>query len=250
GVVLGPSIRVQSGPAKPELAEQGWRVFLVKVFNSSGTSKLELRADSPNAMPLTKRSTGKADPTVTSFGEVGKRFLDLMMFSGQPLVRDLSGPEVEYRIVQIYCRDPGRKEAELGFSLWKPGAAQPESRSATIPLEFEAAPAVLVKLRVRDDDGKSERDGKPVVGAFTFRDSLGRVYPAPSRRLAPDFNFHFQIYRADGETIALQPGTYNVEYTRGPEYLVLKKKITVPNAARHSESFDLKRWVHPAAKGW
>src|SRR6202035_3873804 len=101
-----------------------------------------------------------------------------------------------------------------------------------------------------DDDGKSERDGLPIMAAFTIADASGRVYPAPTRRLAPDFNFHPQIYRADGETVSLQPGTYTVAYTRGPAYLVLRKKITVPNAPTHSESFDLKRWVRPATRGW
>jgi hypothetical protein len=51
-------------------------------------------------------------------GEVNKRFLELMMFNTQPLVRELSGLELEYRILQVYCRDAGRKEASLGFSLW------------------------------------------------------------------------------------------------------------------------------------
>lgn len=36
-------VAAQPGPAKPELAEQGWRVFLVKVYNPAGADKLELR---------------------------------------------------------------------------------------------------------------------------------------------------------------------------------------------------------------
>ena len=89
------------------------------------------------------------------------------------------------------------------------------------------------------------------MAAFTFPDSRGRIYPSPSRRLAPDFNFHPQVYRADGETIALQPGKYTVTYTRGPEYLVLQQaRSPCRPASTHTETFDLKRWVHPAAKGW
>jgi hypothetical protein len=237
--------RALAGPAKPELAEQGWRVFLVKVQNPQGLDKVELRADSPNSLPLTKRSSGKPDPKVVSVGEVGKRFLELMTYKGQPLVRDLSGLELEYRILQVYCRDAGRKEARIGFSLWTDkDTRKPLTVGEPAEFVFEAAPAVLVRLRVRDFDGK------PVMGAFTFTDKAGHVYPSLSRRLAPDFNFHAQIYRADGETVALQPGTYTVTYTRGPEYLVLHKTITVPAAATHEESFDLKRWIHPAARGW
>jgi hypothetical protein len=251
GTAAAPKLQVQAGPAKPELAENGWRVFLVKVDNAGGIDKMELRPDSPNALPLFSPSTGKPDPTVISSGEVGKRFLDLMMFNSQPLVREMSGLELEYRILQVYSRDAGRKEAALGFSLW--GAAnkqKPVAAGEQVVYDFEALPAVLVKLHVQDHDGKSTADGKPVMAAFTFRDSQGRVYPAPTRRLAPDFGFHPQVYRADGETISLQPGKYTVSYTRGPEYLLLQKEVTVPAAPTFTESFQLKRWVHPAARGW
>ena len=57
-----------------------------------------------------------------------------------------------------------------------------------------------MKLEVLDDDGK------PTTGQFVFRDAQGRVYPARSRRLAPDFFFHDQIYRADGEIGAAAAG--------------------------------------------
>jgi hypothetical protein len=250
GIHITPDkkLETQPGPAKPQLAEQGWRVFLVKVHNEADLANVELTVGSPNSLPLTRRSSSRPDPKVVSVGEVGTRFLDLMMFNSQPLVRDLSGLELEYRIVQIYCRDAGRKEASLQFALMN-GKTRIAAGSRQ-PFVFESAPAVLVHLRVYDDDGQTKRDGRPVVAAFTFTDSLGRVYPSPSRRLAPDFNFHIQIYRADGETIALQPGTYTVTYLRGPEYLTQHKTITVPAAATHSEEFHLKRWVHPALKGW
>jgi hypothetical protein len=241
-------LQTQAGPAKPQLAEQGWRVFLVKVHNEPGVANVELTVSSPNMLPLTKRSTGKADPKVVSVGEVSKRFLDVMMFSSQPLVRDLSGLELEYRIVQIYCRDSGRKEATLQFNLDE--GRKRIASGQPLRIDFESMPAVLVRLHVIDDDGRSQRDGRPIMAAFTFRDRLDRVYPSPSRRLAPDFNFHYQVYRAGGETIALQPGQYTVSYTRGPEYRVLQKTITVPSGGTHTEEFRLQRWVHPAAKGW
>ncbi len=247
-------VAAQPGPAKPELAEQGWRVFLVKVYNPAGADKLELRAASPNAAPLTRRSSGKADPQVPPVPDIDKRFLDLSMFNGQPLVRDLSGLDVEYRVLQIYCRDAGRKQASMTFGLWREGDKdKPSAESGTVDVVFTSQPAVQVKLRVRDDDGQSERDGKPIMAAFTITDSGGRIYPAMTRRLAPDFNFHPQIYRADGETVLLQPGAYTFTWTRGPEYLVGRRTVTVAAAekgAGQEETFDLKRWVHPAASGW
>ena len=245
GVRIGQGNKLETiaGPTRPELAEQGWRVFLVKVLNPAGVDKVELRAVSPNSLPFLKRSTGRPDPKVTSVGEVARRFLELQMFDAQPLVRQLSGLEVEYRLLQVYCRDAGRKEATLGFGLWR-GGKKPLAASNQVAYLFESVPAVVVKLRVRDFDGK------PVMGSFVFRDGKGHVYPAQTRRLAPDFFFHSQVYRGDGETVLLQPGKYTVTYTRGPEYLVLQRQITVPKAATHTESFALQRWVHPAKKGW
>jgi hypothetical protein len=247
----GPSLRVEAGPAAPELAEQGWRTFLVKVYNPTGIDNRRLTATSPNAAPLTRPSSNRPDPRVVSVGEVGKRFLDLEMFDGQPLLAPLSGLEVEYRILSIYCRDAGRKEATLRFGLAPLNPrAQPVVQTPEIRFLFDSAAAVLVKLEVRDHNDRSKIDGRPVMAAFTFRDALGRVYPSPTRRLAPDFKFHFQVYRGDGETIALQPGTYNVTWTRGPEYLVSTRTIKVPAGRTHSETFTLRRWVHPATKGW
>ncbi len=254
GVRLGagdkPGVQCLPGPAKPELAEQGWRVFLVKVHNTQGIKDLQLKPESPNAAQLFTRSTSSPAPKVISMGEVKNRFLELATFDAQPLVRQLSGLPLEYRILQVYCRDSGRKEAALGFGLYRDVANRPRqpqqqvAGSSTIPILFESAPAVLVKLHVAD------HDGKPVMGAFTFRDAQGRVYPSMSRRLAPDFGFHPQIYRADGETVLLQPGKYTANYTRGPEYRTLSKQIVVPASSAHGESFKLERWIHPAASGW
>src|SRR5204863_7966739 len=90
------TLKVEAGPAKAELVEQGWRLFLVKVYNKAGVKERTLAATSPNAAPLTRRSSGKPDPKVVSVAELKKRFLDVMMYNGQPLVAHLSGLEVEY----------------------------------------------------------------------------------------------------------------------------------------------------------
>src|SRR5437867_5129102 len=53
GVNINPEMRVKvaAGDAKPELVEQGWRQFLVKVHNEAGATA-ELRAVSPNAQSV------------------------------------------------------------------------------------------------------------------------------------------------------------------------------------------------------
>jgi hypothetical protein len=72
-ITADKKLETQAGPAKPQLAEQGWRVFLVKVHNDPGLANVELTASSPNALPMTNRSSSKPDPKVVSVGEGGKR---------------------------------------------------------------------------------------------------------------------------------------------------------------------------------
>src|SRR5947209_8129542 len=119
GVDINPESRVKvaRGPAPAQLVEQGWRVFLVKVHNEAGVTA-ELKAASPNAAPLYTRSSGSPDPKPTvKLEDVPNRWMDIQVFNGQPLVAKLSGLELEYRLVQIYSRDHGKREATLGFNV-------------------------------------------------------------------------------------------------------------------------------------
>ncbi len=98
-------------------------------------------------------------------------------------------------------------------------------------------------LHVRDSDGK------PTTASFLIRDRLNRIYPATSKRLAPDFFFQPQVYRADGESVLLPPGDYQFEVTRGPEYRTLQRAIHV-GAQPLTSAFQLERWIDPAKLGW
>jgi len=53
-------VKVDQGPAKAELVEQGWRTFLVKVRNSAGVTA-QLKAESENALPVYARSSVRAE---------------------------------------------------------------------------------------------------------------------------------------------------------------------------------------------
>jgi hypothetical protein len=48
----------------------------------------------------------------------------------------------------------------------------------------------------------------------------------------------------------LPPGEYEFTFTRGPEYRILKRMVTVPNEETHRESFQLQRWIKLADQGW
>lgn len=232
GVHINPEsrVKIQEGPAKPELVEQGWRTFLVKVQNEAGVTAV-LAAESPNAGKL----AGSPE------GLVPRRFLDLQMFDKQPMRARLSGLEVEYRILQLFSRDSGKREAKLGFNVGQ--GSQDLGFRNEVDILFTAKPATKVTLRVLDFDDR------PTTGSFLIRDASGRVYPSQAKRLAPDFAFHPQVYRADGEYILLPPGEYSAEYTRGPEYRKKVQRIRVTDQPS-SITFRLERWVDPAKMGW
>ncbi|MBI2827603.1 MAG: CehA/McbA family metallohydrolase [Planctomycetia bacterium] len=243
-VTINPESRVKvaDGPAAKKLVQNGWRVFLVKVINEAGVTA-PLRVSSPNAQKLQKPSTGSPDPpkSITA-QDVRDRWMDVAVIESQPLNKELSGLQVEYRIVQLYSRDAGRREAKLVFDVGQ--GTQDLGFRNEINVLFECEPAVRVALEVLDDDGT------PTTGQFVIRDAKGRIYPARSRRLAPDFFFHDQIYRHSGEVVLLPPGKFDVTYTRGPEYKILTRQIEVPNAPEHRESFRLERWIKLANHGW
>jgi hypothetical protein len=79
-----------------ELMENGWRAMLIKVINRAGHQS-RLRIDSPNARPILD---GPLD-------DIPNRWLGLSTFDGRPLSANLSGLELEYRIVQLFSTAVG-----------------------------------------------------------------------------------------------------------------------------------------------
>ena len=239
-------VKVDEGAAKMELVQQGWTSFLVKVHNEAGITP-KLRVSSPNAKPVYMQGKGAREAPMTEQklvtpDEVPNRFLDISMYERQPLKPNLSGLACEYRIIHLFSRDKGKREAELAFDVGQ-GTQDLGFRNATSVL-FDCKPAVALKLGVKDFDGE------PTMAAFVIRDARGRVYPNPAKRLAPDFFFHNQVYRQDGETITLPPGDYTVNISRGPEYLPESRKVTIGDEPEQLAEFKLKRWIHPATKQW
>ncbi len=232
GININPEsrVKVKGGPAKRELLEQGWRSFLVKVNNEAGVTA-ELRASSSNAQPLAGSPQN----------QIVDRWLGLAVHNSQPLTKTLSGLVLEYRIVQLYSRDAGKRDAKLSFDVGQ--GTQDLGFRNEVNLLFDCKPARKVTLKVLDENGK------PTTAGFEFRDKLGHVYPSQAKRLAPDFHFHPQIYRADGEHVKLPRGTYTVRVYRGPESIPQTRTITVGDADT-TESFQVKRWVDPSLMGW
>ena len=102
-------------------------------------------------------------------------------------------------------------------------------------------PAHAVRVRVLDEHGR------PTTAGLIVRDDKDRIYPNISKRLEPDFFFQPQVYRRDGETIALPPGSYSITASRGPEYVQEKRKLRVSGPTEMA--FKLARWIDPSRDG-
>ena len=249
GVDINPESRVKvaTGPAKPELVEKGWRQFLVKVHNEAGVTA-ELRAISPNAVSLYEAGWGgtPSDKVYRKRGDAAQPnpaelWLDLQMFGKQPLREQLSGLNLEYRILQLYSRDAGRREGKISFNVGQ--GTQDIGYRNDVDVLFDCLPANAVTFHVLDENGE------PATAMFIIRDQQGRIYPSQAKRLAPDFGFQPQVYRADGESEKLPPGEYTIEYTRGPEYIAKTETVKV-NGKKQALDFKLERWIDPSKMGW
>ncbi len=235
-------VKVDPGPATPELMEGGTRLFLVKVLNRAGVTA-PLRVASPSSGNVYIPSTGNPEPRLElTPRDAAARWADISIYDQPPMTRRLSGLALEYRILQVYSRDRGRRAAEISFNVGQ--GSQDIGFRNDIPVVFNALPARAVKLRVRDENGR------PAMASFVIRDRLNRLYPSPSKRLAPDLFFQPQVYRADGETISLPDGYYTIAYTGGPEYRTHTKEVAVDSRSPAELSFQLERWIDPAQYGW
>jgi hypothetical protein len=243
-VTINPESRlsVKRGPAAASLIQNGTRPFLVKVINQAGVTA-PLAVESPNSGPVYIRSSGDPSPTTRLTPEGAReRWAEISLYDKEPIKTRLSGFALEYRILLIYSRDPGQHSAKLSFNVGQ--GTQDVGFLNETSILFDVAPAHDIKVRVLDEKGQ------PTIASFIFRDTQGRIYPNPAKRLAPDFFFQPQIYRANGEWINLPAGSYTVTCTGGPEYLTERRKFVV-NADGPSElSFQLKRWIDPGEYAW
>ncbi len=232
GVQINPEsrVKVEAGPAEPRLVEDGWRQFLVKVQNQAGVTA-PLKVISPQAMPMFNSPAE----------EVGDRWLEMQLFDDRPAPKKLTGLELEYRIIQLYSRDAGKRAAVISFNVGQ--GTQDIGYRNDVPVTFTADPAAKITLHVTDENGQ------PATASFTIRDAAGRSYPSQAKRLAPDFAFHPQVYRNDGESVKLPAGRYTISVARGPEYRALTREVELDGSPRTLD-FKLDRWIDPSKFGY
>ena len=235
-------VKVEQGTAKPELVEAGTRLFLVKVINH-GNVTAELNVVSPNSGKVYLQSTGNPQPPIRlTPRDSAERWADISLYQRPPMRKRLSGLALEYQILEVYSRDVGQRSAKISFNVGQ--GSQDIGFRNDVTIVFNALPARPITLRVKDENGR------PGMASFVIRDRLNRLYPAPSKRLAPDFFFQPQVYRADGETVRLPAGYYTVQFNGGPEYLPHTREFAVEADSPSEVAFQLDRWIDPSKYGW
>src|SRR5262249_54261568 len=157
-------VKVKRGPAEASLQQGGYTPLLVKVINE-GTVTQPLRILSPQSLPIYSR--GK--PGEIKSSDVKDRFLDVEMFTDQPLTKKLSGLKVEYALALIHSSQAGKREAVISFAVDQ--GSQDLGFRAETPVLFNVRPAIPVKVHIVDFDGK------PTTARFTFTDKAGKIYP-------------------------------------------------------------------------
>ena len=236
-------VRVEQGGARPELVQEGTRLFLVKVINEAGVTA-PLAVESPNIgrvyVPSWSSGGSPEPPHVLTDVQVRERWADMSIYTQPPMRPRLSGLGIEYAILQVSSRDAGQRSAIVGFNVGQ--GSQDVGFRNDVEILFTAVPSYPLRLRVQDEHGR------PTTAGFLIRDRLDRIYPNVSKRLAPDFFFQPQVYRADGGTIGLPRGDFDITVTRGPEYDVQTRRVTMAGPAELL--CRLTRWIDPSRDGW
>ena len=223
-------VKVEAGPAQPELVEAGTRLFLIKVINDAGVTA-QLNVESPNSGDVYIQSTGSPQPAmeltprkaadrwadVSLYPLPATSWASISLYQNPPMLPRLSGLAVEYQILAIYSRDAGQRSAIISFNVGQ-GSQEIGFRNDMTVL-FTARPAHPITFRVRDESGQ------PAMASFIIRDKLNRLYPNPAKRLAPDFFFQPQVYREDGEVSASARRPIHDHLHRRPRVSDTSKRI-------------------------
>ncbi len=240
----GRFVQTAAGEADRVLVEQGWRLFLIRISNPGGlTDPFDVITSQPAMLPGHMDrwlapggfSMAQHPPVVDTVNYTGwlkqnwcmTRLADAPALSGQP---------VEYRILEFFSRDRGRRSVTPSFAIG------PATRRGQI-WEFDCLASRDVALRIRDADGRG------CMAALIVRDDAGRFYPPQMMRIAPDLPFQKQVYRADGESLRIPEGAYAIEARRGPEYVPVVGKLQVTGGGGTAD-IALKRWIDPSKWGW
>ncbi|MEV5967430.1 CehA/McbA family metallohydrolase [Kribbella sp. NPDC051952] len=245
------------GAAAPRLVQHGWRSFLVRIENPHRLLG-DLSAPSNHVVGgidyHSHASRITLPDTLTIVPRIEKSWLQVKLAGPT----DVSGLDVEYKVISLYSRDGGNRSGALAFilsveeaneSITRPPIRKAwqrmgfENRQYEASYDFDCLPARDIRFDIREPDGSS------CVAALTVRDSQRRAYPSMAMRLAPDMFFHEHVYRATGEVLTLPAGQYEISARRGPEYREVRVDVDL-SADDEAVTIQLDRWTDPARHGY
>ena len=147
-------MKVVAGTARPVLDEAGWRQYLVRVDNEAGVTA-KLAASSPQGkqayVPGSPPVAPHAQPKDPGEPALSSRWLELQMFEAPPVKPNLSGLALEYRIIQLYSRDAGKRDATFSFDTGQ--GTQDLGFRNEVSILFDCQAARDVKLSILDENG-------------------------------------------------------------------------------------------------
>ena len=208
-------VKVDQGSAKPELVEAGTRVFLVKVINHGGVTAPESRARTAatsTCSPTGAQSAAKLTPEDAP--NAGRH----LALSSRHAPR-LSGLALEYQILEIYSRDAGQRSAKIGFNVGQ--GTQDIGFRNDVVIVFNALPASMVTLRVKDEKGQPA-----MARSSSAIDSTGCILRLPSGSPRISSSSRRSIAPMAKEWCC-PAGYYTVEFKGGPEYSSHTKRVAV-----------------------
>lgn len=245
GININPESRVkaQRGPAEPTLYHMESKRYLVKIANEAGVTA-RLHVGYTGATETQKMHHGQQMQMPTEEAPLFhvKTYLPGGRWLHSPAIAPLTGLEVNYAIMDMFCGEKGKRELTFSFDVGQ--GTQDLGFRAELPILFSSEATYPVTFeKVLDENGKHTMAG------FVIRDEKGQVFPGQSSRTPPDFWFQSQVYRTSGSKIQLPNGRYSILVSRGPEYELQSKEIVI-DGKPESIQFNLTRWVDPSLYGY
>lgn len=87
--------------------------------------------------------------------------------------------------MQIYSKDAGRREAEIGFNIGQ--GTQNIGFRNTISVLFNIVPADKIVLHVKDEDGS------PAMASFVITDRIERILDASGTAIGKKIDYRFTM---------------------------------------------------------
>ncbi|MBI2192672.1 MAG: CehA/McbA family metallohydrolase [Planctomycetes bacterium] len=215
-------------------------------------SSFVVRVDGPRAAQLER---GRAAP-LRLYESASTPFLVSVYNRGHADIQIQLASNPEMRLEFRSSPSVTAKEIfKVAVGLLRPGRAGPQSlllrldlpeSDQPMPLEekLEVMPLLPVALSVQDENGQ------PVWAAFELRDPSGNLFPWCADRQAPDLSFQPQVYRTEGQFVALPPGRVHLKVTHGPEYRAIERDLDIRDAAGNRIEVRLERWIHLPGEGF